>query len=282
MINPELLRLNAEHLQKMAEAYEGYAKAESITRQFPEMADWIRANRLAIAASFWTAIDPRKGATLFMSAARQYSKLRSFGAQRVGVQAERGNLDEMDVGQEVPLAICGQDTELVRERCFRWSESANEVDPPELIANKLLAFSHLAVTQNNLAPSSGRFNDAQEMARNRPAYRIGNLRVPLSFYSALSGTVESLKEPRLDSVREFGIWLNSEVTSAQANDYHWRNFLSAILPINPVGLALCCVWTRSLRRFGVSILREEIFSNLPAARAYFEAASDIIRSTSKE
>jgi hypothetical protein len=60
---------------------------------------------------------------------------------------------------------------------------------------------------------------------------------------------------------------------------HWRNFLTAMLPINPIGLAFCCVWDRVI----IERQRKRIENLLPElptkARGYFEVAHQIVRST---
>jgi hypothetical protein len=177
------------------------------------------------------------------------------------------------------LAICGQATGLLKERRSRWRNERNEADPPELIANKILAFSHLIVTLDDEAYYPA-LRLAREAAMQRPAHRIGRLGTPLTFYSALADAVDDT--PPSQSWRfvyEFATWLDKEVRSAQANKYHWRNFLTAMLPINPIGLAFCCVWDRVIierqrRRI------ENLLPELPTkARGYFEVAHQIVRST---
>jgi hypothetical protein len=274
MASAELLHLDSQRLQVMGEAYEGYANVR--TAEFPEMAPWMRANRLTIAASFWTPINPAKGAQLFVSAARIYSELGLNSWEKAFDQ--KPEPDITDIGQEVPLAICGQDTELLRKRCLRWLDNRDEADPPELTANKLLAFSHLAVTLQNRNFFAG-LSHAREAAARLPAHRVGRLGLPLGFYSALADAVER-NDREWRSLYEFATWLNAEVLTAQANEYLWRNLLSAILPINPLGLAFCCVWDRVIRQGSQQVARgESLFLHMPSnARAYFEAAHDIVRS----
>jgi hypothetical protein len=268
MTTAELLGLDSEQLQVMAEIYEGYANVSPA--EFPEIATWVRANRLVIAASFWTAIDATKGAKLFMSAAQLYSKLASVNEERF----EQGPAhDSIDIGMEVPLAISGQDTGILRERCFRWIERRDDADPPELIANKLLAFSHLAITLKDQAFFS-ELSRTREAAMQRPAHRIGRLGIPLALYSALATAVQHTAESR-HLLPEFATWLDQEVHSARANGYLWRNLLSAILPINPLGLAFCCVWDRVMSQ-------ENLAPEFPInALAYFEAAHRIVQSVQR-
>ncbi len=275
MATAELLYLDPEQLQVMAEIYEGYASVSSA--ELPEMSGWVRANRLVIAASFWTPIVPAKGAQLFMSAAQLYSKLTSVAEKDRFEQ--KPDHDSIEVGLEVPLAICGQATELLRERCSRWRDDRIETDPTELIANKLLAFSHLAVTLQDQTCFTA-LSEVREAAMQRPAHRIGRLGIPLAFHSALADAVQRAGDS-WNVVHEFATWLDKEVRSAQANRYHWRNFLSAILPINPLGLAFCCVWDRVIeQQLGSS---EKLLPELPTnARAYFDAAHQIVRSASQQ
>jgi hypothetical protein len=235
---------------------------------------------LTIAAPLWMPINPTRGAKLFRIAARLYWELNF----------EKSNHDVIDLGFEVPLAICGQDTELLRKRSARWLEIPDALEAPETSANKLLAFSHLALALKSEEFFQG-LSNAREAAMSRPAHRIGRLGFPLTAYSALAEGVQytqhavNLYEDGR-SLREFAERLDEEVRSAQANNYHWQNFFSASLPIDPLGLAFCCVWDRVIENdihFQQRGRIENFFSNLPIrARAYFETAHQIVISTSQE
>ncbi|SFF07154.1 hypothetical protein SAMN05518672_11564 [Chitinophaga sp. CF118] len=220
-IYTEILGLNPEDLNNVADAYIGYAGYLSSTIENPgnentHTIPWI-ASSYMLAASLKSVIDPPESSSAFRSAAffyqlaeNPYWKIAAICANDNGrltyVQTENGNTT--------------------------FSDSLFY----DLLGNILLD------------------NDARPLFRMTERWGqhpIGRLGIPLGYFTSAIGAVQEGAPNNANGLNSLKILLSratENLAILRADNYHWRNFKGTFLAVEPeilaVCICLCKLWTK--------------------------------------
>jgi hypothetical protein len=285
----ELLDLDPEVLRAHAEAYEGFATVDHVPQR-GKHPPWLRANYLAIAASYWSTIDLERGRKCF-----EYASQFAFEQVHEGESAATNVRDRPQPQmpwelRAATMAVCARNGRLVKELAPQWSERKSVLSPSALMfalvtAGQLVFDGELETATRILGP----LQDRAYALENHPA---GNLQLPLGFFTRLiaqaitarksEGQYVSDRDARVEAVRgwtfQFSHRLSERVAVAQSNRYHWRRLYTRLLPLEPEAICTLLIWAQSLRRTARN--QQEIrnlTSNLsPAMQAHLETVNDIL------
>lgn len=277
----EFLRLDHVRVRGMAQAYEGSARTSPPGRAEPSK--WRTANDLAIAASFWAAIDVRRATKLFAEASRLYldAAFDHEGERENATIAATAWLMKGTV-----LALCSGQTNDLVERASYWLREIDEVASTEELFTKMTAASYLEVVKPNLG--FGRIAAGyRERANSLPAHVAGRLGWSLRAYSEISGALANIHaDPAKETTDRTKLQIalvslcdriNETVRSAQASEYHWQHLYSQLLPVEPDALVLCVAYHAAYEKLEPSSHgRLRLFNEISgASRGYFEVAHEI-------
>jgi hypothetical protein len=227
------MEYNSKMIERLALLHQGNASAhlnripEGRERRDSHRSGWtqqsmLAASGLAIAASYWSLIDPRKAVDCYRRSALAY---RTIGH-----------------GYWIVVALASGNQELIAEVLYMIDEERSP--SPDRIA--------FAMVANEMSGGDGRGRRMDtlrahwEHAGNAP---IGRLGIPLDHYARCA---EAMREARSDrSARSFFteganyIHRAAEVIRTASHDkFHWSNFQSTILPAEPEAVAMTSAMSR--------------------------------------
>jgi hypothetical protein len=284
----KLLDLNPEAVRAYAEAYEGFSfVARDLRRE--EHPAWLRANYLAIAASYWSAVDLERGRKCFeMACKAALEQAHQSPPETASTDHPRGQmLWEL---RAASMAACARIPDPLQNLASRWGEQTRVLSPSALML--ALVTAGQLVFNGDHETVTGILRHLMHSAHALEHHPAGNLQLPLGLFfelieQAISTQIGgesrgSDRDARFRAVRDwtfqFSHRLSERVAVAQSNRNHWHRLYSKLLPLEPEAICALLIWARTLRRTARNTQEiRSLSSDLsPTMQAYLETVKDVL------
>jgi hypothetical protein len=269
----QLLDLDAEVVRRHAEAYEGFATAWE-KRESSGNTAARGAGYWTIAGSYWGVLDIDRSQKCFARASELAEQEARSGFK------ERTETYGASISWRLRaslLALCAREN----QRASSLIREIGKVDQfsPTLIAVELLVKANEILLRGERSKQLGYLI---ELAASMPNVPVGQIRLPLAFFTRLAMLVSSGELGPADLLRwgeGFAGRLSEQVGLAQTSRYHWKRLYSSLLPLEPEALGAVLVWGRAIQASEGSV--RELFNfkdeRLAPMVAYLEASRDVWR-----